>query len=58
VVKGKFGLLYINEEGEVFPAYPKGEEERGMVDSLVKMGMFGENIIVDKDNQIGELKGE
>lgn len=58
MVKGKFGLLYINEEGKVFPAYPKGEKEREIVDSLVKMGMFGDNIIVDKDNQIGELKGE
>ena len=53
--KGKFGLLFVDEEGNVFPAYAKNKEDRETIDFLVRHGMFGDTIIIDRNNQIGKL---
>ena len=54
-IKGKFGLLYI-EDGKVFPAYPKTKEHKEMVNNLVHMGFFGKGIVIDKEQQLGEVE--
>ena len=56
-IKGKFALIYI-EKGNVYPAYPKDAEGRKMVDNLVKMGMFGQGIAIDKKQLIGVIKDD
>lgn len=56
--KGKFGLLYIDEQGKVYPAYPKIKEYRRIVNDLIAGGLFGDEIMVDKENQLGVIKEE
>ena len=55
--KGEFGLVYIDEEGVVYPAYLKGEN-RETFNFLVEGGMFGEEIVVDKDTPLGRKKND
>ena len=56
-IKGKFALIYI-ENGNVYPTYPKDVEGREMVDNLVKMGMFGQDIAIDKKQPLGVIKDD
>ena len=56
-IKGKFALIYI-ENGNVYPAYPKDTEGREMIDNLVKIGMFGQGIAIDKKQLIGVIKDD
>ena len=56
MTKGKFQLLYI-EDGIAYPAYPKDEIQGGLVDDMAKMGMFGEEIAVNRDQPLGRVKG-
>ncbi|TDX48302.1 hypothetical protein [Orenia marismortui] len=53
--EGRFGLVYI-KDGYVYPAYTQSEEFRGIVDTMVKMGSFGDKIIVDKSQVLGKIK--
>jgi len=55
-MKGKFGLVYIEDE-KIYPAYLKGKENKELLNTVIKGGMFGDKIIIDKDKQIGITEG-